>query len=317
MTGNISIEISINGKWRTVPSMSFGGKSIVVNGRYLRVASVHDEEWLETELENPERCIERLKSADGRHLTADILTFAQKLPETTLKYDYRAEWDSVAAIKLSPFAEWWEKRLPQETRKNVRRAAKRGVTTVIRGLGDDLISGIIELNNESPTRQGRAFPHYGKSWDQVKKDYSTFEGRSDYVCAYVGEELIGFSKIIYCGPTAAMLQLMTKSSHYDKRPANALVAKAAEHCASRGCSFLVYGKYKYGNQMGKSLQQFKARNGFDEILVPRYYAPLTLKGVVGLKLNLHRDLVSMLPEQAVEVGRRVRRRWYTRNHKPV
>ena len=127
------------------------------------------------------------------------------------------------------------------------------------------MSAIVELNIESPTRQGRPFSHYGKSWEAVMKDYSTFGDRSDYVCAYVGEELIGFSKIIYCGQTAAVLQLVTKSSHYDKRPANALVAKAAEQCDARGCSFLIYGKYRYGNQGETSLQEFKSRNGFDEI----------------------------------------------------
>lgn len=49
-----SIEVSIKGKWVRVPALDFGGKSIVVRGKWTKVAYIHDEWWLETELEHPE-----------------------------------------------------------------------------------------------------------------------------------------------------------------------------------------------------------------------------------------------------------------------
>ena len=51
-----------------------------------------------------------------------------------------------AAIPITNFNDWWEKRLPQETRKNVRRASRRGVTTRVvsmDGVLANLSSGLI------------------------------------------------------------------------------------------------------------------------------------------------------------------------------
>ena len=308
MAGN-SVEISVKGKWIKVPALDIDGKKVVVTGRWIKAAAIHDEEWLESELEDPERCIKRLKDRESHGLRADIFTFTQKLPATHPQYPYRMEWDSVAAIRLTSFTEWWEK-LPQETRKNARRSLKRGVVARVTELNDDLIRGIVEINNESPMRQGKLFHHYGKDFDAVRRDYSSFIDRSDFICAYLGEELIGLMKIVYSGKVAAILQLLSKSSHYDKRPTNALIAKAVERCEEKGISYITYGKYSYGNKLKSSLTEFKSRNGFEEILVPRFYVPLTSKGKICITLKLHRDLVRILPEKAICFGVNVRAKWY-------
>jgi len=116
------IQIAIKGKWYTVPALEVCGKDIVVSDGWLRIARVEAEEWLETELEDPLACIELLKQQKYGPLHADVLSFRQKLPDVQPKYKYPMEWDSVAAIPLKSFSEWWEG-LPQETRKNVRPAA--------------------------------------------------------------------------------------------------------------------------------------------------------------------------------------------------
>lgn len=306
-----SIEISVKGKWVRVPALTVNGTTIVVRGRWVRMAIIHDEEWLVSELEEPEVCIRTLKEQKSPGLRADIFTFAQKLPNTIPKYPYPVEWDGVAAITLSSFKDWWEQRLPQETRKNVRRSLKRGVVISLRELDDNLIKGIVELNNDSPVRQGVPFVHYRKTYDQVKRDQSSFLDRSDFICAYLGNELIGLLKLVYRGDVASILQLLSKGSHYDKRPGNALIAKAVERCEQKGVSYVTYGKYRYGNQERTSLLEFKMRNGFEEILVPRFYVPLTNKGKVAMTLKLHRDLVALLPESAIHFGRNLRAKWYT------
>src|SRR5262249_25774574 len=147
----------------------------------------------------------------------DVFSFTQKPPDTAPKFNYKVERASVAALTYRNFNEWWEG-LPQETRKNVRRSQKRGVTVEIADMSDRVIQGIVELNNEAPIRQGRAFTHYGKSFEQVKKDYSSFLDRSDLICAYSGDEMIGMLKLIYRKEIASVLQLLVKTSHYDKRP---------------------------------------------------------------------------------------------------
>src|SRR6266536_665078 len=145
-----NIEIAVKGRWHTVPALDVNGKDIIVGGRWIRIARVEAEEWLETELGDPQLCVQILKQSAA--LRADILSFAQKLPATRPKYCYPMEWDSIAAIRLTTFKEWWEG-LPQETRKNVRRAQKRGVVVQVKKLDEALIRDLRDLNNDSPLRQ--------------------------------------------------------------------------------------------------------------------------------------------------------------------
>ena len=58
------------------------------------------------------------------------------------------------------------------------------------------------------------------------------------------------------------------------------------------------------------MMEFKARTGFEEILVPTYYIPLTLKGRLAVRLKLHRDLVEMFPQIARRLGVKIRAGWY-------
>src|SRR5437899_846804 len=131
------------------------------------------------------------------------------MPGSAPKYPYASEPESVAAARVANFKDWWEK-LPQETRKNVRRSQKRGVVVGVKGFDVDLIKGIADVNNESPMRQGRPNTHYGKSLEQVKKDEVSFLDRSDFICAYLGNEVVGFLKLVYRGEVAAILNLASK-----------------------------------------------------------------------------------------------------------
>lgn len=306
---NNTVEISVRGVWTKVPALSVDDKHLIAKGKWLKVAVVHDEEWLETELTDPAAAIAMLKDRQTHGMHADIFTFTQKLPKTQPMYDYHLEWESVAAAPTSSFAVWWEG-LPQETRKNVRRSQKRGVVVCIRELDDELISGIIGVNNDSRMRQNVPNVHYGKSFEQVRKDQSPFADRTTFICAYAEDELIGFLRMVRRGDVAAILQLLPKASHQDKRPANALIAKAVEFCEAKRISHLTYGLFNYGNKRDNPLREFKIRNGFGEILMPRYYVPLTTWGALCLKFNAHLGLHGILPHQAIMFVVRTRAKWY-------
>src|SRR5262245_29116754 len=104
--------------------INVNGASLLVSGRLIRVVEVYDECWLEKgAVDDQEKIINSIR--DSR-VKIDIFAFSQKLPEITPKYNYYLEWDNIAAIQITTFNEWWT-RLPQATRKNVRRASKRGV----------------------------------------------------------------------------------------------------------------------------------------------------------------------------------------------
>ena len=288
------IEISVKGKWFDVPALEVNGKHIIVKGKVIRTACVEAEQWLETELEDPEQCVQILKQQQRPEFHADILSFRQKLPATVPKYQYPMEWDSLAVVRVSTFKEWWDN-LPQETRKNVRRSQKRGVVVRLKKVDDNLIRDLRDLNNDSALRQGKRFTHYGKTLDQVARDQEAYLDRSDYVCAYCESELVGVSKLVYQGNIASILTFLTKASHQDKRPSNAVMAKMVELCEEKKIGHLIFGMFNYGNKHHTSLREFKIRNGFKEILVPHYYVPLTMKGVIYIKLGLHRGLMGILP----------------------
>lgn len=310
MTGPLTIEISSKGGWVRVPAVEVNGQVLVVNGKWLKAATVHDEEWMLEETSAPDLCVRTLKGQKSTGRRADIFVFSQKLPNTAPKYPYPMEWQSVAAVELKTFKEWWEK-LPQETRKNVRRSEKRGVTVEVWPFSEGLIKGIQDVNNDSPMRQRIKNAHYGKTEEQIRKDYGAFLERSDFIVARAGDNVIGFLKIVYRGEVASILNLTTKSSEYDKRPGNALIAKAVELCEGRGAHFITYGQYNYGNKKDSPLREFKVRNGFDEVLVPRYYVPLNFWGTVCIRLKAHRGLLGVLPQPVIAAGLRARAGWYT------
>ncbi|PYR52406.1 MAG: hypothetical protein DMF89_02845 [Acidobacteria bacterium] len=287
-----SIEVRIKGKNTMVPAADVNGRTVIVVGKWLKVASIKDETFTEGNvIEEPERFITLLKQTG---LRADVLTFSDKPPFTGPKHCYHCEWDNLAAIDTTDWDAWWE-RLPQETRKNVRRAQKRDVTVRVVDLDDELIRGIVAIYNECPIRQGKAFPHYGKDFDTVKREVSTFPENSEFLGAYVGSTLIGFIKLVYLGPMASILHIVSLTAHEDKRPTNALLAEAVAQCVRKKKTSLVYGNYTYGKKAESSLTEFKRRNGFDKVMFPTYYVPLTVKGTVTVALKLHLGLVGVLP----------------------
>jgi hypothetical protein len=306
---NETVEISSRGMWTRVPALALGDKRLIAKGKWIKVAVVHDEEWSETELADPKEAIAKLKDGHSHRVRADIFTFTQKVPNAVPAYDYPIEWESVAAAPTASFAEWW-KGLPQETRKNVRRSQKRGVTIAVNELDDELIDDIISVNNDSRIRQNLPNAHYGKTFEQVKKDQSPFAERTAFICAYAGDECIGFLRMVYRGNVAAILQLLPKASHQDKRPANALLARAVELCEAKGISHLIYGLFNYGNKRDNPLREFKIRNGFTEMRIPRYYVPLTAWGRLCLKLRLHLGLHGILPHWVIMLVVRTRAKWY-------
>jgi hypothetical protein len=307
--GENCVEIRVRGRWVTVPAVDVNGKKVFATGKWLRIAELRSEDMMENELENPEAYISKLMGNANDALKADIFTFTQKLPATHPKYSYPMEWESIAAIHLVTFKQWWE-RLPQETRKNVRRSQRRGVAVRIKEFDDDLIKGIQHVNDDSPLRQGMPNGYYGKGYDETKKLYGEFVGRCDFICAYLDDNMIGFLHLVYRGEVASILNLTTRPSQFDKRPANALVAKAVELCEAKGISYISYGLYNYGNKRDHPLRTFKIRNGFQEILIPRFFVALSRWGELCMKAKLHRGLIGILPHPVIRMAVAARSLWY-------
>jgi hypothetical protein len=302
-------EIRIAGKTLYVPSTDICCRTVVVTGKWIRTAQIKDEDVVEgVTVEDPDLFIIKLKESK---LKADVFTFAQRPPEVTPKFDYHSEWDNWAAMPTTSFKDWWEN-LPQESRKNVRRAAKRGVVVKVTPFDYDLVKGVHRIYNRIPVRDGRPFWHFGKDVETVRRGLATYPDRSEFIGAYWGEELIGFVKMVYVDDVAMLFHLISMDEHYDKRPANALIAKAAEVCEQKGISHLIYTKFIYGNKRRSSLVEFKRRNGFQQVNFPRYHIPLTLRGKLFIWLRLYRGFSGLIPEPILQPLLSLRAWYYKR-----
>jgi hypothetical protein len=303
------VDIRIKGKTIRVPSVCINGRTVIATGKWLKTAAVLDEELVEGEtVPDPELFLARLKDAE---LKSDIFTFAQKLPDISARHEYHLEWDNAAVIPITSFSDWWEKRAEYDVRKAVKRAKKLGVVVELSEFNDAFVDGICRIYNESPVRQGTAFWHYQKHFDVVKRENSTYLDRSAFIGAYYNDELIGFIKMVYVGTIATTLQVISQRKHFDKKPTNALIAKAVEICEARRVSHLVYGSYVYKDPRS-SLTEFKRRSGFEQVLLPRYYIPLTPMGRMALRLNCHLGVSDRIPKPLLAQLRKFRSVWYNR-----
>jgi hypothetical protein len=258
-----------------------------------RIASIFDEEWIEHEtVLDPEVLISKLREKGP---PADLFTFAQRISEPPASYPYPVESDNAAVIRVPSYKDWWE-RLSQDARRNVRLAAKRGVVVKECTFDDQFVEGIRGIYNETAIRQGRRFWHYGKTFEKVKRENATYQERSAFLGAFLGEELIGFIKLVYVGQTASIMQILSKNAHLDKKPPNALLSKAVELCERMGKGYLIYCKYQSGHKAGSPLTEFKRRNGFERMDFPRYYVPLSIRGKLVLRTALHHGLRGAVPE---------------------
>jgi hypothetical protein len=297
------MEIRIRGRQTRVPCVEIEGRTVVAVGKHVKVASVFDDDVMEGEMvKDPKTFVAELKRSG---LKADVLTFFQRVPDTTPKFPFHHTTDNYAVVPITTFEAWWDA-LPQESRKNARRAAKRGVEVKVSTFDDELVRGIKKIFDESPVRQGRRFWHFGKDHATVKMEQGTYLERSEFIGAYFEGELIGIVKFVYVDKLAYLLTIIGMNAHWDKRPMNAMLAKAIEVCAQKKAGYFVYGNYIYGKKSDSSLVEFKRRNGFVQADFPRYYVPLTLKGKIYVALRMYRGLSGSLPAPMLSAAWRVR-----------
>ena len=299
-------ELRIRGRTHMVDSIRIDDNIVIVTGNFVKTARIKDEWFVFEDLHDPDSLVEKLKKAK---LNVDIFTFVQRLPETQPKYDYHLEWESVAGMFVKSYDDWWDKQIDKDVRKKIRKAEKKGVVVRVVDFNDELVKGITSIYNESPIRQGKPSWNYGKDFDTVKKEASTYLDKCDFIGAYYNDELIGFIKLVYTEKFACTMHVISKIKYHDKAPTNALLAKIVELCCRKGFDCLTYGEWSDG-----TLGDFKRHNGFRKIDLPRYYYPLTSKGKIALRLNFHHSVLEVMPEKLKVRLKALRKRWYGRKY---
>lgn len=303
-----TVDVSVKGKRKKVNAYVIDGVSVIERGRLFRVAEIFDEYWLEQEkLPCPEGVIAQLSRRDHK---PDLFTFAQKVPEVDRKYSYFTEWGNVAVIPISSYEQWFQKQISSATKRNIRASEKKGVEVRVSDYNDDYVRGIMAIYNESPTRHGKQYWHFGKDFDTVKLENGTYSDRSIYLGAYHQNEMIGYLKIVVDKNTAAIMQILSKMKYLELKPNNALLSAAVKQCCFGGIKYLCYERLIYGKKVDDSLTKFKQNNGFIKMDIPRYYIPLTRKGAIALKCGVHKKIKENLPEWLLKPLRDLRDGWY-------
>lgn len=287
--------------------LKFDNRELVVNGRLCRVAHLDADDY--KFLDDPEPVLDALRNSK---MGIDLFTFLQRLPETSPKYPYPIEMDNMAVLPVTTFENWWTKQIGFKARNKAKQAEKKGISIREIPFDEGLARGIWEIYNEVPVRQGRRFPHFGKSLQTVYAMSGTYLDTSVFIGAFDGEKLIGFIKLTIdeTRTQAGIMHIISMIQYRDKAPTNALVAQAVRSCADRGIPYLVYSKFAYGKKLKSSLSEFKERNAFARVDIPRYYVPLTRWGSLALAMGLHRKFADRLPESLAEKIRRLRSNWY-------
>jgi hypothetical protein len=282
-------------------------EKIKIQGRLCRVAHVDGNGY--KFFDSPDPWLTELRRSKAR---ADLFTFIQKLPNVTPKYPYRVEWDNMAVLPVSTFDHWWTQQIGFKARNKAKQAEKKGIAVREVPFDESLVRGIWEIYNESPIRQERLFPHYGKSLEAVREMSATFLDTSIFMGAFDGEKLVGFIKLTAddSWSQAGIMHIVSLLAYRDKSPTNALIMQAVRSCADRGVSSLVYANFAYGNKLRSSLSDFKERNGFRRVDIPRYYVSLTPWGSLAFAMGLHRRLAERMPESVAAKLRTWRSVWY-------
>jgi hypothetical protein len=287
-------EVSIKGQKCSVPAFRMNDIEVVVQGGLVKIGEIFDEYWLLAEsLPDPLYVLEELKRVANK---PDIFTFAQRVPEAEPRFKFHTEWDNVAVIPVSTYDRWFREQISSASRRNIRASEKKGVVVRVDQFDEAYVRSIMSIYNESPTRQGRKFWHYGKEFTAVESENGTYRERSSFLGAYVDGEMIGYMKIVWDGQSAAIMQVLSKLEFRERRPNNAMLSEAVRLCAERKIKYLLYEKYVYGTKVDSSLTRFKRENGFIRMDLPRYYVPLTAKGKMAIALGLYKDPKDMVPE---------------------
>src|SRR5438477_2885442 len=115
-------EIRVQGKDVNVPSIRIRDRTVIAVGEWLKVASIHDEFFVEGEIvTEPNEFIEELKCWNVK---PNLFTFAQKLSDLTPRFGFYFEWENFAVIPITTYENWLKKEIRRGARVNLHRAIR-------------------------------------------------------------------------------------------------------------------------------------------------------------------------------------------------
>jgi hypothetical protein len=225
----------------------------------------------------------------------DLLSFVQRsFLGSVPSFSFPSETEVIGLLRITSFDNWWRFQIGKKVRERIRGADKKGVKVKLVEPDEDFFRGALDIYNETPIRQGLRYSGYGLSLGSVRDKFKGLE-RSDILGAYFEGKLIGFVWIVYGDKVASIESYVSLIEYRNKAPNNILMAETVRRCSEKGFTFLWYARMGYL----QGLDSFRKHNGFIASPNPRYFVPLSAKGVLAVKLRLHKGLEYALPAKMV------------------
>jgi hypothetical protein len=277
---------------------------LVVSGRLLRVARLRHEYF--EYLDDPLAFVAALQQTEP---FADVVTFLQEAHYPRPAYSFHQEEARISVLSFKNYKDWWTN-LHFKVRNKARQSEKKGVELRPAQLNAEFVRGVKGIYDESPIRQDRRFPHYGKTLERLTEDLSSFPECTSLTGAYYQDELVGFMKLFEGKEIMRTVHIIAKLAHRDKCVMDALVAKAVELSDQKGIRHLHYGDWAY-----RGLGVFRAKFGFEPHPCPRYYVARTARGKAMLRFGFHHRVKERLPQRLIDELVGLRSRWYALSQK--
>ncbi|MGA3192908.1 MAG: hypothetical protein ABSD73_10425 [Candidatus Bathyarchaeia archaeon] len=216
----------------------------------------------------------------------DLFTFAERsFLRSGQNRAFPCENDSISLLEINSFEDWWRFQIKKDVRNRIRNAERKGIVINLAEIDENFVIGAQRIYNETPIRQGRRYAGYGLNLATLRAKFSNLS-KSEVLGAYYDGGLVGLLWMVYGDRVVEIRSFVSLIKHRNKSPNNALMAEGLKRCSKKGFRFIVYGKMGYL----PSLDSFKMDNGFRECVIPRYYVPLSKKGMLAIKLRVHKEL---------------------------
>jgi hypothetical protein len=225
----------------------------------------------------------------------DLLIFAQRsFLGSRPSYPFHREDEVIALLKIDTFDDWWKFKIGKKVRERIRGAQRKGVDVRPVKPDESFFKSAQNIYNETPIRQGLRYSGYGISLPAVKRKFENLE-RSNVLGAYYEEELIGFIWVVYGDRAASIESFVSLIEHRNKAPNNLLMAETIRSCSEKDFHFLWYAHMGYL----EGLDSFRKHHGFVGSSNPKYFVPLSSKGMLAIRLGVHRGLEYALSAETV------------------
>jgi hypothetical protein len=219
---------------------------------------------------------------------ADVLVFPDRpWMGENIKLPY-SDPIRIALLSFPSYDDWWSSPRINKTRNHVRAALKAGVSVeAVEEISDrGTAMEVVRMYNESPIREKRYFPGYGR-WnvDSVQGHFKSDDSSSTLVAKWHGQ-VVAVDRWKFKGQVAIVASGITslKARRHFRGIDHLLLAKQIELLAERGVRYVVYGKLG----VIPALDSFKVENGFRPVKVNYNHILFSRKAMVLAKFGLHR-----------------------------